>query len=69
MPRPRIAIDETKLFDTCREGATVTRLLGELGGVIDRETLRKRIKDYVNQGKLVWEKPGSRGTAGILKTP
>jgi hypothetical protein len=68
MPRPRIEIDESKLFEACKEGVTVTRLLGVLGNVIDRETLRKRIQEYVASGKLVWSEPCRRGHAGILKT-
>ena len=68
MPRPRIEINEAALFDACKEGATVTRLLGALGGSIDRETLRKRIKDYVAAGKLTWAEPSRRGHAGILRT-
>ena len=68
MGRKKIAIDEAKLFETCREGATVTQILGALGGAIDRETLRKRIQAYVFERKLVWAKLGGRGQAGILKT-
>ncbi len=68
MPRPRVQIDEAKLFETCKDGATVTKLLGVFGGVIDRETMRKRVHEYVNAGKLVWAEPSKRGHAGILKT-
>lgn len=68
MPKPRINLDEAVLFAACKDGITVTRLLGVFGGVMDRETLRMRIKEYVAAGKLVWAKPGSRGQAGILKT-
>lgn len=68
MGRKRKVIDETKIFDLCKDGATVMGILEAFNGAFDSETLRRRLKEYVAAGKLIWTKPGSRGVAGILKT-
>jgi hypothetical protein len=69
MGRPRIAIDESKVFEACKEGSTITGILVALQDAVTRETLVNRIKEYLAAGKLIWDQPGSRGKAGILKTP
>ena len=66
MPRPRIPIDEQKLLEECKSGVTVTYLVSLFG--TNRETMRKRIHEYVSSGKLVWAEPCRKGHAGILKT-
>ena len=67
--RPRKQIDESKILETCKNGATITGILVAIGDAVTRETLSNRIREYVQAGKLVWAPQGKQGRAGILKTP
>ena len=66
MPRPRKVIDEIRILEECKEGATVTHLMRDFLGC--RDTFKNRIEELIQSGKLYWAVPGSRGKAGILKT-